>query len=158
MQLNFSQLHINVHAVYFKLFYCCTPIKRVDYEVNTHAYARVLFMSEVHQTYTFDPSSQFFNTAQAIHTYIPHQSFFHTIARNEYFYTCRACAIEHAWILEACKGHSYIINLSCTRKHVMNISILVSFARNCTHVRSSSLNRAILYFQHTNYANEQSAT
>ena len=41
VQLNFSQLHIHVHVVRFELFYHCTPVMRVDYELNTHLETRV---------------------------------------------------------------------------------------------------------------------
>ena len=69
VQLNFSQLHVYIHAVCFKLFYHCTPVMRVDYELKMHLdllYTRVLFMSDTNAL--FIPSHDCFNFAQEIHT------------------------------------------------------------------------------------------
>ena len=41
LQLSFNQLHVYVHAVRFKLFYCCTPVMQINYELNTHLDTRV---------------------------------------------------------------------------------------------------------------------
>ena len=70
VQLNFSQLHVYVHAVRFELFYNCTPIMQVEYELNTHLETRI-HMCPVYESHTLTtlliPHHVCFNSAMTIY-------------------------------------------------------------------------------------------
>lgn len=135
--------HLYVHAVCFELFYNCTPVMRVEYELNTHleTHVRTCPVYESHTlTTVLIPCHVCFNST------IYRSSIFcaHESTWRIFLYSCLVCNCINvrSWSLHGQFIHHH---LSCMCKHLTNISMLMLCECNCTCVRSWSLNQAVRY-------------